>query len=140
MASDSILDLSYDEDGDVLYASLGSQQAALSYEVTKDVWLDYIPPSRVVVGMTMVNFLAYHPIKDRGQLLTAARAVVQRLLRQYPSVPPYGEMQATRIISEEGPYVQSFTSSVIGIGSDRSTIYVGGTSPIQSPQIQSSQV
>jgi len=140
MASDHVLDLSYDEDGDVLYASLGSPQAALSYEVTKDIWLDYVPPSRAVVGLTVINFLAHYPVEDNGQVLTMARAVVQDLLRQYPSVPSDEEMQAAKIISEDNPYIQSFTSGVSGIWPDRSTIYVGGTSPIQSPRIQSSQV
>jgi uncharacterized protein YuzE len=88
MASqDDTLNLDYDEQNDVLYASLGSPQAALSYEISKDVWLDYIPPNRTVVGITVLNFLEHYPVTNRDVLLEIAQTVVQDLLRRSPSVP-----------------------------------------------------
>lgn len=82
-----LLDLNYDEHGDVLYASLGPPQAALSFEVAKDIWLDYVPPTRAVVGITVLNFLQHYPLPDKMELLTFAKTVVQELLQTHHSVP-----------------------------------------------------
>jgi hypothetical protein len=99
MASpDDALDLSYDERGDVLYASLGPTQAALSYEVMKDIWLDYVPPNRAVVGITVLNFLQHYPVAERTDLLTQARAVVQELLQTYPVVPSDERLEASPVV------------------------------------------
>ena len=141
MASlDDTLELDYDERNDVLYASLGPPQAALSYEITEDVLLRYVPPNRAVVGITIIDFLAHHPVEDRAQLLAAAKTVVQDLLRRYPSVPSDERTQEPQIASAENRYVQVFTSAAYGTGPDRSTIYVGVAPLVQSPRIQSSQV
>jgi len=99
-STDDPLDLSYDEHGDVLYASLGPPQAALSYEVAEDIWLDYIPPNRAVVAITVLNFLRHYPVADRTQLLTEARAVVQELLQTYPLVPSDDRMEASAVLGE----------------------------------------
>jgi len=133
MASDHVLDLSYDEDGDVLYASLGSPQAALSYEVTKDIWLDYVSPNRTVVGVTIINFVRHYPVEDMEQLLPMGREVVQDILQQYPSVPIVERGQEPEMANDVSPYVQVFTSGTYGFGSDRRTMYVGGVSHIHSP-------
>ena len=70
MASkNDMLDVDYDEENDVIYASLGPPQAALSYEISKDVWLDYIPPNRTVVGITVLNFLKHYPVTNKTALL-----------------------------------------------------------------------
>jgi len=88
MASpDDILELDYDAENDVLYASLGTPQAALSYEMMEDVLLRYIPPSPEVVGITIINFLRHYPLRDTALVLSAAKAVVEGLLEKSPSIP-----------------------------------------------------
>jgi uncharacterized protein YuzE len=121
MASDDdALDIDYDEPSDVLYASLGPPQAALSYEIVKDIWLDYVPPNRAVVGITVVNFLQHYPVEDRTQLLTVGKAVVQDLLQRYPSVPSdvgsasSSAFEVTLRITAV-PELQSFTSAATGL-------------------------
>jgi uncharacterized protein YuzE len=77
-ASELILD--YDHESDVLYASLGPPQPAISDEVDDDILLRYCPPSRDVVGITVINFRRHFPSED-------AVDVIQRLLQKYPIVP-----------------------------------------------------
>jgi uncharacterized protein YuzE len=72
--------LDYDQEGDVLYASLGPPQHAVTDEVDEDILLRYCPPSGDVVGITIVNFRRHFPRED-------AADVIQHLLRQYPVVP-----------------------------------------------------
>jgi uncharacterized protein YuzE len=80
VSSPSELVLDYDHEGDVLYASLGPPKRATSDEVDDDILLRYCPPSRDVVGITIVNFRRHFPREAAGD-------VVQRLLKQYPVVP-----------------------------------------------------
>lgn len=141
MASiDDTLELDYDERNDVMYASLGPPQAALSYEIMEDVLLRYVPPNRTVVGITIIDFSAHYPVEDRAQLLTAAKTVVQDLLRRFPSVPLDEKTQEPQTANTENRYVQVFTSAAYGTGPAQSTIYVGVAPLVQSPRIQSSQV
>jgi uncharacterized protein YuzE len=70
----------YDQEGDVLYASLGPSQYAVTDEVDDDILLRYCPPSRDVVGITIVNFRRHFPHE-------APVDVIQGVLRQYPTVP-----------------------------------------------------
>ena len=136
MASqDDILNMDYDTDSDVLYASLGPPQASLSYEIAKDIWLDYVPPNRAVIGITVINFLRHYPIEDRMQILSAGSAVVKNLLQRYPSVPSDEELQT---ITAQTSYVQSITVAVQSTTSSKMTLYVGGVTLIQNPHIQSS--
>jgi hypothetical protein len=93
-----------------------------------------------VVGITVVNFLAHYPVKDRQQMLTAAQVVVRDLLRQYPSVPFNEEAQATAIISEAHPYVQGLTITTLHNTSSKTTLYIGMLALVQSPDIQSSPI
>jgi hypothetical protein len=81
------LQLQYDERGDVLYASIGAPQPALSIEVKPDVLLRYVPPGDEVVGVTMLNFLKHFPLPPQTPLLAHATAVVEQLLQHYPKVP-----------------------------------------------------
>jgi uncharacterized protein YuzE len=78
--SSADLALDYDAEMDVLYASLGPPQAAVSDEAETDILLRYVPPSRAVVGITIVNFRRHFPAQDPA-------AVVSQLLRKYPVVP-----------------------------------------------------
>lgn len=80
LRSPSELVLDYDQEGDVLYASLGPPQQAVTDEVDDDILLRYRPPSRDVVGVTVVNFRRHFPHET-------AADVIQRLLQQYPVVP-----------------------------------------------------
>jgi uncharacterized protein YuzE len=72
--------LDYDQEGDVLYASLGPPQYAVTDEVDDDILLRYCPPSRDVVGITIVNFRRHFPHE-------APVDVIHRIFRQYPVVP-----------------------------------------------------
>jgi uncharacterized protein YuzE len=78
--SPSELILDYDQEGDMLYASLGPPQFAVTDEVDEDILLRYCPPSRDVVGITIVNFRRHFPHE-------APVDVIHGLLRQYPRVP-----------------------------------------------------
>ncbi len=147
MASDDdALDLDYDERSDVLYASLGPPQAALSYEITEDIWLDYVPPSRAFVGITVIDFLAHYPIADRSQLLTAAKAVVKEILQTYPAVPslegeensrPDGEITAPepKIRMVPAPWLQIYTSAAVGTYMAPLTLSIGLVSLFETPRI-----
>ena len=80
LGSTSELMLDYDQEGDVLYASLGPPQPAVSDEVDDDILLRYCPPSRDVVGITIVNFRRHFPYE-------APVDVIRRVLHKYPAVP-----------------------------------------------------
>ena len=80
LSSPSKLVLDYDQEADVLYASLGTPQHAVSDEVEDDTLLRYCPPSRDVVGITIVNFRRHFPHESPVD-------VIHDVLRQYPVVP-----------------------------------------------------
>jgi uncharacterized protein YuzE len=151
MAShDDTLNLDYDERGDVLYASLGPPQASLSYEITKDIWLDYVPPNRTVVGITVIGFLAHYPVEDRTQLLTVARAAVQDLLRTYPRIPPderseenaiFGESPSAneptiRIAPVPWLHLQNYSTAAVGTYAMPLTRFIGVVSLFETPRLQ----
>jgi hypothetical protein len=149
MASpDDILELDYDAENDVLYASLSTPQAALSHELIEDVLLRYIPPSPEVVGITIINFLQHYPLQDTAQVLSAARAVVEDLLEKYPSVPleqregdmpipgdPRRSFTLTTHI-EPVPWLQFSTSAAAGTYAVPLTQSIGLVSLFESPRIQ----
>jgi uncharacterized protein YuzE len=66
-ASEFVLD--YDQEGDVLYASLGPPQPAISDEVDDDILLRYCPPHRQVVGITILNFRRHFPSEDTAYVI-----------------------------------------------------------------------
>lgn len=80
LSSSSKLVLDYDQEADVLYASLGPPQHAVTDEVDDDILLRYCPPSRDVVGITIMNFSRHFPHE-------APVDVIHGVLRQYPLVP-----------------------------------------------------
>jgi uncharacterized protein YuzE len=83
LSSPSTLVLDYDQEADVLYASFGSPQRAVTEEVDEDILLRYCPPSRDVVGITIMNFRRHFPQE-------APADVIRSVLRRYPSVPYMG--------------------------------------------------
>jgi uncharacterized protein YuzE len=72
--------LQYDAKGDVLYASLGAPQPAITDEAEDDVWLRYCPPQPQVVGVTILNFRRHFPHQEPAE-------VIQQVLEKYPVVP-----------------------------------------------------
>jgi uncharacterized protein YuzE len=82
-----LLQLHYDEEADVLYASVNQPRCAVSFEVDTDILLRYIPPDPTTIGVTILGFLEHFPRTTEMPLLDHARAVVHRLLAQYPEVP-----------------------------------------------------
>jgi uncharacterized protein YuzE len=139
MASqDNTLDVSYDNENDVLYASLGSPQAALSYEVSKDIWLDYIPPNRRVLGVTVLNFLEHYPVANRDTVLQEARTIVQDLLKRYPLVPLDQERVTIRI--NPAPWLQSSSTTTAGTYATPLTKVVGFVSHFDTVRIQGNRV
>jgi uncharacterized protein YuzE len=139
MAShDNTLDLDYDEQNDVLYASLGSPKAALSYEVSKDIWLDYTPPHRTVVGITILNFLKRYPVPNRDTVFQMARTVVQDMLQRYPSVPI--DQALVTIHINPVPWLQSVSTATLGIHTTPLTHVVGFTSHVESLRIQGNRI
>ena len=77
-SSELILD--YDQERDVLYASLGASQHAITDDVEEDIGLRYCPPRPEVVGITILNFRRHFPRQEPAD-------VIQHLLRKYPTVP-----------------------------------------------------
>jgi uncharacterized protein YuzE len=76
----SELVLDYDQEGDVLYASLGAPQQAVTDEVEEDIGLRYCPPRPEVVGITIVNFRRHFPDQEPAK-------VIRGLFAKYPEVP-----------------------------------------------------
>ena len=74
------LEWQYDAQGDVLYASFGAPQPAITDEVEDDVWLRYCPPQPQVVGITILNFRQHFPSQEPAY-------VVQQVFEKYPIVP-----------------------------------------------------
>jgi uncharacterized protein YuzE len=139
MASkDTILDLNYDEQNDVLYASLGPPQAALSYQISKDIWLDYIPPNRRVMGVTILNFLEHYPVTNNGTWLEIAQIVVQDLLEKYPSVPLDQEQLTIRM--NPTPWLLSISTTTAGTHATPLTKVVGFVSYFDTLRIQGNRV
>jgi uncharacterized protein YuzE len=139
MASkDNTLDLDYDEQNDVLYASLGSPQAALSYEISKDVWLDYIPPNRTVMGITVLNFLEHYPVTNRDTLLEMARTIVQDLLQRYPVVPL--DQGRVTVRMSPTPWLLSISTATAGTYAIPLTKVVGFVSHFETLRIQGNRV
>lgn len=87
LGTEALLQLDFDARGDVLYASLGPPQSAVSYEIDEDVYLRHVPPSHAVVGITILNFLQHFPLEDRAPLQPHATRIVNELLRKYRFVP-----------------------------------------------------
>lgn len=87
LSTEALLQLDYDARGDVLYASLGAPQPAVSYEIDEDIYLRHVPPSHDVVGITILNFLQHFPLEDRAPLQQHAARIVHELLQKYRSVP-----------------------------------------------------
>ena len=137
-AQDDTLNFDYDEQNDVLYASLGSPQAALSYEIRKDVWLDYVPPNRTVVGVTILNFLEHHPVTNRDSLLEITQTVVHDLLQKYPTVP-LDQGEVTLRISPT-PWLRTFTTATVGVHATPLTQVIGFVSRFETLRIQGNRV
>jgi hypothetical protein len=87
VSAESLWQLDYDERGDVLYASRGDPEPALSYEIETDILLNYVPADSHVIGMTLLNFLKHFPRRDSTSILSHAAAIVEELFRKYPLVP-----------------------------------------------------
>ena len=137
MAShDNTLDLDYDEQNDVLYASLGSPQAALSYEISKDIWLDYIPPDRTVVGITILNFLEHYPAANKDAVLQEARSIVQDLLQRYPSV----HLDQGRVTIHMNPWILNSSTATAGTYAKPLTKVVGFVSHFETLRIQGNRM
>jgi hypothetical protein len=136
--TDNTIDLNYDEENDVLYASLGSPQTALSYEISKDVWLDYIPPDRTVVGLTVLSFLKHYPITNRETLLEDARSIAKDLFRKYPSVPIDHERVTVRM--NPTPWLLNVSTATAGTYSMPLTKVVGFASHFETLRIQGNRV
>jgi hypothetical protein len=81
------LELHYDEEGDVLYASVNKPRAALSVEIDTDLLLRYVPPDHATIGVTIIGFLERYPCPTGTPLLDHARSIVADVLKQYPEVP-----------------------------------------------------
>jgi uncharacterized protein YuzE len=142
------LTLQYDAESDVLYASLGLPEAALSYEVAEDVLLRYVPPSRRVVGITIIDFTRHYAVEEGGSLDERARAIIGELLAQFPEVPAF--LEGENILPPEqgplinpplglvsSPWVVEVTSQATGdFRGERSqhTLYIGFSTAIASPR------
>jgi uncharacterized protein YuzE len=81
------IEIAYDERADVLYASIGAPQQAVSYEVSEDLLLRYVPPGRELVGITIMNFSRHYPLDGSQSLLSHANSIIRGLLEEYPYVP-----------------------------------------------------
>lgn len=87
LGTDQSLQLDYDARGDVLYASIGEPQPALSVEIDTDILLNYVPTSPQVVGITILYFLKHFPNVQAQPFQAHAITVVEGLLQKYPAAP-----------------------------------------------------
>ncbi len=87
LRAEPVWQLDYDARGDVLYASIGDPQPALSCEIETDVLLNYVPPNPQVVGITVLNFLKHFPRWDSTPVHRHATTVVEKLYGKYHLVP-----------------------------------------------------
>jgi uncharacterized protein YuzE len=152
MASyDDLIELEYDERGDVLYSSEGAPRAALSHEITEDILLRYTPPNREVVGITILNFLQHFPLENRKSLLSHAKAIVKDLFQRYRYVPlligdeespMFGDGDPSHGPIEYAgplPWLQISITTIDDASSDQGTVYPSSFPLIESPSIHWSQ-
>lgn len=137
-SNDNSLDFDYDEQNDVLYVSIGSPQAALSYEIRKDIWLDYIPPNKTVVGVTVLDFSKHYPVTHKDEWREKVQIVVQDLLQKYPSVPV--DYAPVTIHIGPTPWLQSFSTATAGIHAMPLTHTVGFSSYYVPLRIEGNRV
>ena len=64
MEKNDMMQLSYDQDADVLYITIGTPRRAVSREIGDDVLLRVDPDTQEVVGLTVLN------LSTRGSLDT----------------------------------------------------------------------
>jgi uncharacterized protein YuzE len=83
------LRLNYDEEADVLYASIDKPQPAISVEIEADMLLRYIPPGNEVVGVTLISFLEHFPCPPQTNIYEHAANIVTDLLMKYRIVPEH---------------------------------------------------
>jgi hypothetical protein len=83
------LRLNYDEEADVLYASIDKPQPAISLEIEADILLRYTPPENEVVGVTLISFLEHFPCPPQKQILEHAASIVTDLLMKYRVLPAH---------------------------------------------------
>ena len=81
------LRLNYDEEADVLYASIDKPQPAVSVEIEADVLWRYVPPRDEIVGITLIYFQEHFPCPPQKNLYEHAASVVIDLLTKYRVVP-----------------------------------------------------
>jgi hypothetical protein len=84
---DKPLRLNYNEEADVLYASIDKPQPAVSVEIEPDVLLRYVPASNEIVGITMIYFQEHFPCPPQKYLYEHAASVVIDLLTKYRVIP-----------------------------------------------------
>jgi hypothetical protein len=87
VSADALWQPDYDARGDVLYASIGDPQPALSYEIETDILLNYVPPNPRVGGIAVLNFLKHFPRRESTPVQSHAAARVDELFSKYPLVP-----------------------------------------------------
>jgi uncharacterized protein YuzE len=83
------LRLNYDEEADVLYASIDKPQPALSIEIEADILLRYTPPGNEVVGVTLISFLEHFPCPPQKNIYEHAAGIVTDLLMKHRVIPEY---------------------------------------------------
>jgi uncharacterized protein YuzE len=83
------LRLNYDEEADVLYASIDKPQPAVSIEIEPDVLLRYVPPSNEIVGITIIYFREHFPCPPQKHIYEHAASIVTDLLIKYRVVPEH---------------------------------------------------
>ena len=83
------LRLNYDEEADVLYASIDKPQPAISVEIEAGILLRYTPPGNEVVGVTLISFLDHFPCPPQKQIYEHAASVVTDLLMKYRVLPAH---------------------------------------------------
>jgi uncharacterized protein YuzE len=83
------LRLNYDEEADVLYASIDKPQPAISIEIEPDILLRYTPPGNEVVGVTIIGFQEHFPTPPQKQTYEHAASIVTDLLLKYHVIPEH---------------------------------------------------
>lgn len=73
------LRFAYDKEGDILDIAIGRPKAAISREITDDVFVRFDPKSRKVIGFSILNFTKWFTdLDDARSIPVTARFSLSR--------------------------------------------------------------
>ena len=80
---DLSLDISYDEDVDILYVSFGKPKAAISMELKSGAFVRLDPFTDEIVGVTILDFKERYMKSNPADISDCAKSVVPLILKDF---------------------------------------------------------